>query len=71
MLVGPGATGPDGQPMPGVLVGPLQAEVTVPGDVRGWTPGGVHHRGPVGIGKPGVEALGSLLVGDSPCPHAE
>ena len=45
--------------------GPLQAEVTVPGDVLGWTPGGVHRRGPVGIGKPGSGALGSLLVGVS------
>ncbi|ERF56914.1 hypothetical protein H641_04891, partial [Cutibacterium granulosum DSM 20700] len=46
--------------------GPLQAEVTVPGDVLGWTLGGVHRRGPVGIGKPGSGALGSLLVGVSP-----
>lgn len=54
-----------------MLVGPLRAEVTVPGDVLGWTPGGVHRRGPVGIGKPGAGALGSLLVGVSPCHHAE
>ena len=48
--------------------GPLQAEVTVPGDVLGWTPGGVHRRGPVGIGKPGAEALGSFARWDFPLP---
>lgn len=69
MLVGPcGATGPDGQPDAGCSCwrGPLWAEVTVPGDVLGWTPGGVHRRDSVGIGKPGAGALGSLLVGFSP-----
>lgn len=51
-----------------MLVGPLRAEVTVPGDVLGWTPGGVHRRGPVGIGKPGAEALGSFARWDFPLP---
>ena len=74
MLVGPcGATGPDGQPMPGVLVGVDPCRQRSRCQAMCWAGrlAAFIAEALSGPGSPGAEALGSLLVGVSPCHHAE